>query len=462
MKFIASIILAAGQGKRMKSSFPKVLHHIAGQSMLSYSLGLSKLLGIKKKLVVVGHQADIIKKEINKIEDDVTFVYQEEQLGTAHAIQQTRPHLIDFSGIILVLSGDVPLLKPSTIKEMVDYHTKHKASCTLLTANLDHPDGYGRIVRDQQGAITGIFEQSDLKKGLEQIKEINAGVYCFNAQELFAALMQVKPDNRQKEYYLTDVIKILIEKGSFVANVAVQDSKEIIGVNTRMDLSRVTSILYERNASFHMSNGVSIIDPTNIFIENQVEIGQDTIIYPFTIITKGTKIGKSCNIGPYSHIVNSQIGCNTKIHSSVVENSQIGSYSTIGPYSHIRPDSIISNEVKIGNYVEVKKSFIGKRSKVGHLSYLGDATLGEKVNIGAGTITCNFNGEKKNPTIIEDGVFIGSNNALVAPVTIGRNSYTAAGSTITENVPAKSLGISRPRQKNILNWTDKKNKKKNK
>ena len=457
MEFIASIILAAGKGKRMKSSSPKVLHQLAGQSILSYSLELTKSLGIKKRLVVVGHQADEIKKEINETQMDITFVFQEEQLGTAHAIQQTKSYLIDFPGIILILSADVPLLKASTIKKMLDYHTQQKASCTLLTANIEQPEGYGRIIRNQQGAITGIIEQSDLKKELEQIKEINAGVYCFNAQELFSSLKLVKQENSQKEYYLTDVIKILIEKGSFVGNVAVGDEKEIIGVNTRMDLSHVTRLLYQKNASAHMSNGVSIIDPTNTFIENQVEIGQDTIVNPFTIITKGTKIGKSCYIGPYSHIINSQIGNNVKIHSSVVEKSQIGSYTKIGPYSHIRPETIIGNEVRIGNYVEVKKSSIGKGSKVGHLSYLGDATLGAKVNIGAGTITCNFDGKKKNPTIIEDGVFIGSNNALVAPVTISQNSYTAAGSTITENVPARSLGISRSQQKNISNWTGKRN-----
>ncbi len=458
MESIASVILAAGQGKRMKSSIPKVLHLVAGRPMLSYSIDLTKALGIEKRLVIIGYQAEKIKKEINDSENDITYVYQEKQLGTAHAVQQANPYLIDFSGIILVLSADVPLLQASTIQKMINYHMKHQASCTLLTTNVERAEGYGRIIRNQQGIISEIIEQCDLSKEQEKIKEINAGVYCFNAKEMFKALKMVNQNNRQKEYYLTDVIKILIENKNIITNIMAQDSEEITGINTRKDLSRVSQVLYQRNASDHMSNGVTVVDPGNTYIENQVKIGQDTIIYPFTIIATGTEIGGCCHIGPYSHIINSCIGQRTRIYSSIVENSKIGNQTMIGPYSHIRPDSIIGDEVKIGNYVEVKKSFIDKGSKVGHLTYLGDAILGRKVNIGAGTITCNFDGKKKNPTTIEDGVFIGSNNTLVAPVTIGQDSYTAGGSTIVEDVPAKSLGIARSRQTNIAGWTEKRNK----
>lgn len=461
MEASALIILAAGQGKRMKSSFPKVIHLIAGKPMLAYSLRLGDSLGIKKKMVVVGHEAERIKAEISNTKEDITYVYQDKQLGTAHAVEQVRPHLKNFSGNVLVLSADVPLLRESTIQKMIHYHVNHRASCTLLTAKVDQPAGYGRIIRNQKGQISEIVEQSDLKKGQEQIKEINAGIYCFRAKELFNALLAVNNYNRQREYYLTDVISILMEKGYTVGNLFVEDSQEIAGVNTRVDLSYVSRVIFQRNAEYHMSNGVTVIDPKSTFIENLVQIGQDTIVYPFTIITSGTKIGKLCHIGPYSHIINTSIGCRTKIYSSIVEESQIGNETMVGPYAHIRPGSVIGDKVRIGNYVEVKKTVIGNESKVGHLTYLGDATLGRGVNIGAGTITCNYDGKKKNTTIIEDGVFIGSNNSLVAPVTIGRNSYTAAGSTITQNISEKSLGIARARQKNIAGWVDKRSKKEN-
>ncbi len=455
MKSIISVILAAGQGKRMKSSFPKVLHQLAGKPMISYSIALTKSLEMKKKLVVIGHQAEEIKNAIGDSDNELTFIYQEKQLGTAHAVQQAKQHLTDFPGIILILSADVPLLRAVTIQEMLTYHINHKVFCTLLTANTVQPEGYGRIIRNQRGEITGIIEQRDLKKEQEQIREINAGIYCFSAPELCMALQLVNQNNDQKEYYLTDVIRILVNKGYSVGSVLVRDNEEIIGVNTRADLSLVSNILYQRNAFEHMSKGVTIINPENTFIEDSVKIGQDTIIYPFTIITSGSDIGKFCQIGPYSHIVKTIVGNDTRIYSSVVEMSKIGNRTTIGPYAHIRPESMIGNEVRVGNYVEVKKSFIDQGSKVGHLTYLGDATLGKKVNIGAGTITCNYDGKRKNPTTIQDGVFIGSNNSLVAPVTIGRDSYTAAGSTITTDVPENSLAIARSRQKNIPGWAEK-------
>jgi len=452
MKTIVSVILAAGKGKRMKSSLPKVLHSIAGQPMLAYSFELCKKLGIKKKIVVVGHQADKIKEKFIESDDELIYAFQEEQLGTAHAVLQTKKHLIGFPGLILVLSADVPLLRPSTIQNLINYHNKHQLNCTLLTANLMTPEGYGRIIRNKRGEVNGIIEQSDISGELGKIKEVNTGIYCFDSRELFKSLDLVSKNNYQNEYYLTDLIKIFIEKGYAVGGVTVADNEEIIGVNTRSDLSRVTQIAYHRNAIDHMNNGITIVDAASAFIDNKVKIGQDSIICPFTVIESGSEIGNFCHIGPYSHVINSKIGSKTEIYSSIVENSQIGDYCKVGPYSHIRPDSIIGNNVKIGNYVEVKKSLIEDGTKIGHLSYIGDAKISWNVNIGAGTITCNYDGQKKNPTVIEEGVFIGSNNALVAPVTIGRHSYTAAGSTITQNVPAESLGIARSRQKNIRNW----------
>lgn len=462
MKSIASIILAAGKGTRMKSSFPKVLHNVAGNSMISYSLELTKLLGIKNRVVVIGQEADRIKEEVHKIDSGVTFALQEKQLGTAHAVQQAESSLHGFSGIILILYGDVPLLRSSTIKRLIDCHTDLNASCTVLTALLEKPEGYGRIIRGAEGRLTGIIEQRDLAKKQEYITEVNAGIYCFDSKKLFSMLKMVNNDNNQQEYYLTDVIKILLKKDNIVTTVSVEDKEEILGINTRMDLSLISRALYLRNAIEHMSKGVTVIDENNTYIENNVHIGQDTIIYPFTIISKGTVIGENCHIGPYTHLIHSSIDQDTIIYSSVVEKSKIGKKTKVGPYAHIRPDSIISDEVRVGNYVEVKKSFIDTGSKVGHLTYIGDATLGKKVNIGAGTITCNYDGKKKNPTTIEDGVFIGSNNSLVAPVTIGKDSYTGAGSTINTDVPARSLAIARARQKNILDWAENKNKKEDK
>lgn len=462
MDSIASIILAAGQGTRMKSSIPKALHSVAGRPMLSYPIELAKSLGIERKIVVVGRQADRIKKEFCSHDNEIIYAYQEKQLGTAHAVQQAESYLLDFTGIILVLYTDVPLLRVSTIKKLIGCHRKYKSSCTLLTSNIEQAEGYGRIIRDKEDEINGIVEQRDLTEGQKQIKEINVGIYCFNARELFEALKIVDKDNYQGEYYLTDVVKILLEKGCTVKTLAVQDEKEIMGINTRMDLSHVSRILYQRNVDEHMKNGVTIIDRNNTYIDSQVKIDQDTIIFPYTFITSGSEVGKFCNIGPYSHIINSYIGEGTRIYSSIVEKSRVGNYVNIGPYSHLRPASIIGDEVRIGNYVEAKQAFIDKGSKVGHLTYLGDAKLGKNVNIGAGTITCNYDGEKKNPTIVGDGAFIGSNNSLVAPVTIGKNSYTAAGSTITQDVPAANLGIARSRQKNIEGWAKKRKKPKSK
>ncbi len=457
MNAVVSIILAAGYGKRMESPLPKVLHPLAGQPMVSYSLELVKTPEIQKRIIILGHQIEIIREFVNSIDKEIICVHQKQQLGTGHALQEAEPYLTDFNGTILILSADVPLLKQSTIHEMIAYQKNNSASCTLLTTKLENPKGYGRIIRDKSGKILEIVEQSDLKEGQDRVNEINSGIYCFNSKDLFAALSLIKKDNFQKEYYLTDVIKIMRDKGSFVGSVSVQDPVEVLGVNTQQELAYVSQIMYQKNATEHMEKGVTIISPVNTFLERNVIIGKGTIIYPFTLITNGCQIGNNSHIGPFSNIIRSQIGDESRVLSSMVEQSKIGNKTTVGPYAHVRPESIIGDDVRIGNYVEIKKTFIDHGAKASHMSYLGDATLGKNVNIGAGTIICNYDGIRKNPTIIEDGVFIGSNNSLVAPLTIGKSSYTAAGSTITENIPPLSLGIARSRQKNILGWAEKKN-----
>lgn len=456
MSAVASIILAAGQGKRMKSTLPKVLHPVAGIPMVSYSLELTGSLNLAKRIVVLGHQFERIKEAILSMDRKVLFVHQKEQLGTAHAVQAAEPYLTDFSGIILIISADVPLLKASTIQKIITHHQRAANSGTLLTARVKHPEGYGRIIRNAAGEVIQIVEEGDTLPEQRKVNEINSGIYCFNSKELFQALAQVKKDNSQKEYYLTDVIRILLEKGSSIGSITVDDPVEITGINDQQTLSQVSQLIYERNALAHMEEGVIVISPGNTFLEQRVQIGPGTIIYPFTVITAGSQIGSGCQIGPYTHIVESKIGSQTRIFSSLVEKSRIGSNSDIGPFAHIRPESIICDEVKIGNFVEIKKTLVGEGTRVGHLTYLGDAVLGKQVNIGAGTITCNYDGVRKNRTTIEDGVFIGSNNALVAPVIIGKDSYTAAGSTITGNVPAQSLGIARAKQENITDWVSKK------
>ena len=462
MSAVASIILAAGQGKRMKSTLPKVLHPVAGIPMVSYSLELTGSLNLAKRIVVLGHQFERIKEAILSVDRKVLFVHQKEQLGTAHAVQAAEPYLTDFSGIILIISADVPLLKASTIQKIITHHQRAANSGTLLTARVKHPEGYGRIIRNAAGEVIQIVEEGDTLPEQRKVNEINSGIYCFNSKELFQALAQVKKDNSQKEYYLTDVIRILLEKGSSIGSITVDDPVEITGINDQQTLSQVSQLIYERNALAHMEEGVIVISPGNTFLEQRVQIGPGTIIYPFTVITAGSQIGSGCQIGPYTHIVESKIGSQTRIFSSLVEKSRIGSNSDIGPFAHIRPESIICDEVKIGNFVEIKKTLVGEGTRVGHLTYLGDAVLGKQVNIGAGTITCNYDGVRKNRTTIEDGVFIGSNNALVAPVIIGKDSYTAAGSTITSNVPAQSLGIARAKQENITGWVSKKKQNENK
>ena len=456
MSDTAIIIMAAGKGKRMKSNLPKVLHNLAGKPILNYVLDTVSQLEAKIKILIVGYKSDRIRELIS---DKIEYVEQNEQLGTAHAVLQTKKLLSGFKGNILILSGDVPFLTVKILKRLLKYHKANNFCCTLLSTVLKKPKGYGRIIRDKMGEIKGIIEEVDLSTDKKKITEINSGIYCFNKEKLFQALEKVSKNNKQGEYYLTDTVKILLGEGLTVGNVIVKDYSEILGINNRLDLANASQKVYQKTLQDLMLQGVTVVDPNSTFVEQGVKIGQDSIIYPFTIIEKDTKIGSSCLIGPYSHLIDADIGKGVRVWASIIENSTVKEGANIGPYAHLRPETVVEKGAKIGNFVELKKTIMGESSKASHLTYLGDVTIGKKVNIGAGTITCNYDGEKKNKTVIEDGVFIGSNNSLVAPVKLGKDSYTGAGSTITEDVPAGNLAISRSRQKNISGWRKKKKEK---
>ena len=451
----AVIIMAAGKGKRMKSDLPKALHNLAGKPILNYVLDTVDQLEAKRKILIVGYKSDKIRELIG---DKIEYVEQKEQLGTAHAVLQTKRLLSDFKGDVLILSGDVPFLTVKTLKKLLKYHQANNFCCTLVSTILKTPKGYGRIIRDKKGEIKGIIEEVDLSADKKKTTEVNSGIYCFNKDKLFQALEKITPDNKQGEYYLTDSVEILLKEGLTVGNIIVKDYSEILGINSRLDLTDASQKVYQKTLQDLMLQRVTIVDPNSTFIERGVKIGQDTIIYPFTIIEKDTKIESGCLIGPYSHLIDADIGKGVRVWSSIIESSTVKERANIGPYTHLRPGTVVKRGAKIGNFVELKKTIMGEGSKASHLTYLGDAIIGKKVNIGAGTITCNYDGEKKHKTVIEDGVFIGSNNSLVAPVRLGKNSYTGAGSTITEDVPAGNLAIARSRQKNISGWQKKKKK----
>ena len=456
MKGIVAIVLAAGEGTRMKSRLPKVLHQVCGKPMIGYVIDRLEELGIDKKIVIIGYKGSLVKETLGK---KVDYIWQKEQLGTGHALAQCRTALTKFKGDLLLLSGDAPLLTIQTLKGLIETHREKDALATILTTILKPPTGYGRVIRHGDGTIRKIVEEEDATIIELANEEVNAGTYCFKREAIFSALEKIKPENIQEEYYLTDAIEILTKKGHRVEVYTADESNEIIGINSRKDLALANKIMRECILNRLMFNGVTIIDPLTVTIDQEVEIGQDTIIYPFTIIEGKTKVGRDCIIGPAVQIRDSKIADKVEIKNSSIQNSIIESEARIGPYAHLRPESRIGKRAKIGNFVEIKKSAIGTESKVSHMSYIGDATLGEDINIGAGTITCNYDGFKKYPTFIEDKVFVGSNTNFVAPVKIGRGAVIGAGSTITEDVPPYALAIARERQKNIKDWAKKKSQK---
>lgn len=443
------IVLAAGQGTRMKSKLYKVLHPVCGKPMVRHVIDELKQIGADQIITVVGHGADEVK---NELKDDSEFVLQEQQLGTAHAVMQARDLLLDKEGLTLVVCGDTPLLKADTIKAMIDYHINNHSKATILTAVAEDPTGYGRVIRNEQGYVEKIVEHKDASDEEKAVKEINAGTYCFDNASLFHALQKVTNNNAQNEYYLPDVIGILKDAGQTVTAFKTNDFTEIFGINDRVALAQAGKIMQQRINEKHMRNGVTIIDPEQTYIDATVVIGQDTVIYPGTMVKGNTVIGTDCIIGPNSEILNCDIGNRTSIRQSVTHDSKIGSDVQIGPFAHIRPQSLIHDEVRIGNFVEIKKTEFGRKSKASHLSYIGDANVGSNVNIGCGSITVNYDGVNKFKTIIKDGAFIGCNSNLVAPVEIGEGAYVAAGSTITDNVPGDSLSIARARQVNKENY----------
>ncbi|MCH4828030.1 MAG: bifunctional UDP-N-acetylglucosamine diphosphorylase/glucosamine-1-phosphate N-acetyltransferase GlmU [Planococcus sp. (in: firmicutes)] len=452
-----AVILAAGQGTRMKSKLYKVLHPVCGMPMVEHVTSNVEQLGVEKIVTVVGHGAEKVQQQLGEKSE---YALQAEQLGTAHAVQQTASLIEGLAGTTLVVCGDTPLIRPETMQALLDQHSETGAKATILTAIADNPTGYGRILRNSNGIVEKIVEQKDASPEEQQVKEINTGTYCFDNEALFEALKLVSNDNVQGEYYLPDVIEILQKQGEIVAAYATDSFDETLGVNDRVALSQAESTMRKRIAEKHMRAGVSIIDPATAYISAQAEIGADTIIHPNVTISGDTKIGEDCVISSNSQIVNSVIGDRTTIRSSEVFDSSIGTDTAVGPFAHVRPQSTLGNDVKIGNFVEVKKAEIGNDSKVSHLSYIGDATVGTGVNIGCGTITVNYDGKNKFQTIIEDDTFIGCNSNLIAPVTVGKGSYVAAGSTISKNVPEDSLAIARSRQENKEGYASKLNRKK--
>lgn len=449
------VILAAGKGTRMKSALPKVLHHLAGKPLIEHVLRTVDQLDVASKVLVVGHGADDVRKALGS-RQDLQFVVQSPQLGTGHALLQTEPVLKGKTGTVLLLYADVPLLESGTLARLVETHRTTRAAATVLTAELDDPYGYGRIVRDPAGVISRIVEERDASSAHRAIREINSGIYTMALAPLFEHLHGLATDNAQGEYYLTDLIAMYRQKDMRVETLCLDSADELRGVNSRLDLAELSAVMRHRKNRSLMVGGTTLEDPATTYVDVDVTVGTDTIIGPGVRLEGDTTIGDRCHIHAGSRLTNAKVDDDVVVLDySVIVNSQIGAGAAVGPMAHIRPDSVLGPEARVGNFVELKKTTLGRGSKANHLAYIGDATIGEGVNIGAGTITCNYDGEKKFKTVIEDGVFIGSDSQLVAPVTIGRDAFVAAGSSITEDVPAGALAVARSKQINKDGWATK-------
>ena len=449
---LITIILAAGKGTRMKSKLPKVLHCAGGKPMVEHVLDAAKSAGSTRNIVVVGFGREQVQAVLG---DKAEIVLQEEQLGTGHAVMQAEPLIKDKNTAIMVLCGDTPLVTGATLKNFYEEHVQSGAKASVLTTFMPDPFGYGRVIRLVDGSVEKIVEQKDASERELAINEINTGIYCVEAPLLFEVLATLTCDNAQGEYYLTDVLAKLNAMGKKVGGVATADSDMIMGINSRRQLAEAENIMRQRILNKLMDDGVTIMDPASTFIEKGVEIGQDTVIYPYTWLEGTTKIGEDCQIGPNVRLTNVRIGNTAELQFVYGHDCEVQDNVVIGPYVHLRPDTVIGDNVKIGNFVEVKNSHVGTGSKLPHLSYIGDSDIGSSVNIGCGCITVNYDGKKKHRTIIEDNAFVGCNSNMVAPVTIGAGAYIGAGSTITKDVPEDDLGIARAKQKNIEGWAAK-------
>ncbi|WP_349763427.1 bifunctional UDP-N-acetylglucosamine diphosphorylase/glucosamine-1-phosphate N-acetyltransferase GlmU [Fusobacterium sp. SYSU M8D902] len=445
---LKTLILAAGKGTRMKSDLPKVIHKVNGIPMISKIIDVLSGLEPEENILILGHKKEEVLKVVG---ENCDYVLQTEQLGTGHAVIQAKEKLSNYDGDVMILCGDTPLLRESTLRSLYEYHQKNGATTTILTSIYENPFGYGRIVKEND-LVKAIVEEKEASEEIKKIKEVNAGVYCFNSKELFKALEKINNNNEKGEYYLTDVIGIQVSENKKVQSFILEDNMEILGVNSKVELAQANKVLRARKNKELMEEGVILIDPENTYVEESVKIGKDTVLYPGVFLQGDTIIGENCELIGNVRIIDSRLGNNIRIESSVIEESIIEDGVTMGPYAHLRPKSHLKEKVHIGNFVEVKKSTLEKGVKAGHLTYLGDAQVGENTNIGAGTITCNYDGVNKFKTTIGKEVFIGSDTMLVAPVNIGEKALVGAGSVITKDVPNNSLAVSRSKQIIKTDW----------
>ena len=445
---VAVAILAAGRGTRMKSDLPKVLHKLAGRSLVERVLDSCSLLNLEKQIVIIGYQGERVKQALSH-RPEVDFVEQRKQLGTGHAVQQLMSSLEGYEGDLLVLNGDAPLLRPETLLNLVKTHQDKQNAATLLTANLPNPQGYGRVFCNGDNLVSHIIEDRDCNVAQKQNRRVNAGIYCFNWQKLAESLPKLSTDNDQQEYYLTEIVDYLDPVMAYDA----EDYRETSGINDRLQLSVAYDVLQTRIKEDWMKAGVTMVDPSSITIDETVRLEPDVIIEPQTHLRGNTTIATGSRIGPGSSIENSIIGNSVTVLYSVVSDSEVAANTRIGPYSHLRGEVKLGESCRIGNFVEIKKTTVGSNTNVAHLSYLGNATLEERVNIGAGTITANYDGKHKHPSTIKKGTKTGSNTVLVAPVILGENVTVAAGSVVTQDVNDNALVVARSRQKEIPNWS---------
>lgn len=447
-----SVILAAGMGTRMKSKMPKVLHKVCGKPLSKWVIDASEAAGADKVCAVVGHKAETVKEVLG---DVCEFALQAEQKGTGHAVMQAIDVIKNSKGEVVILNGDTPLITAETINKAIEYQKNNGNQATVITAILDDATGYGRIVRDNDGSVLKIVEQKDASKEEKKINEVNSGMYVFDAQSLVYALDKITPNNAQGEYYLTDTLEILLSAGKKIGGYAISDNDEIRGINDRVQLNEAEKIMQKRINEYHMRNGVTMRNPESVYIEDGVEIGNDTEICQNVTIKSGTKIGSDCVIGSGSMLDRAVIHDGVDVLSSVILESEVDEGTHVGPFAYIRPNCHVGKEVKVGDFVELKNSNIDDGTKISHLTYIGDSDVGKRVNFGCGTVTCNYDGKKKYRTTIGDDCFVGCNTNFVSPINVGDGVYIAAGSTITEDIPENSLSIARARQVNKEGWKDK-------